>query len=153
MIALKLGTDALKHPLSIFEGRLQSFTCDTRTRRNGAIRQSVTMRCVTGVSTAAAVGNCCATRAAKASRPFGDSRHLPLALAEGARSLLGEDYCSRLVSCIHVSKMGELERRSATDRANLTTHRRAQLHACQLPQALQRFQPHPPHPRSFFKRT
>ena len=55
MIALKLGTDALKHPLSIFEGRLQSITCDTRTRRNGAIRQSVTMRCVTGVSTAAAV--------------------------------------------------------------------------------------------------
>ena len=76
MIALKLGTDALKHPLSIFEGRLQSITCDTRTRRNGAIRQSVTMRCVTGVSTAAAVGNCCATRAAKASRPFGGSRHL-----------------------------------------------------------------------------
>jgi len=85
VIALKLGTDALKHPLSIFEGRLQSITCDTRTRRNGAIRQSVTMRCVTGVSTAAAVGNCCATRAAKASRPFGGSRHLPLALAEGAR--------------------------------------------------------------------
>eukprot|EP01044_Picomonas_judraskeda_P032450 COSAG03_NODE_12550_length_542_cov_0.957111_1_plen_47_part_01 len=24
---LKLGTDALKHPLSIFEGRLQSITC------------------------------------------------------------------------------------------------------------------------------
>ena len=96
MITLNLGIDALKHPLSIFEGRLQSLTCDSLTRRNGAIRQSVTMRCVTGVSTAAAVGNCCATRAAKASRPFGGSRHLPLALTEGARSHPGEDYCSWL---------------------------------------------------------
>eukprot|EP01044_Picomonas_judraskeda_P017451 COSAG03_NODE_3286_length_2100_cov_3.301849_4_plen_196_part_00 len=96
MIALNLGTEALTHPLSIFEGRRQSLTCDSLTRRNGAIRQSVTMRCVTGVSIAAAVGDCCLARAAKASRPFGGSRHLPLALTEGARSHPGEDYCSWL---------------------------------------------------------
>ena len=45
---------------------------------------------------AAAVGDRCLTRAAKASRPFGGSRHLPLALTEGARSHPGEDYCSWL---------------------------------------------------------
>ena len=41
---------------------------------------------VTSASTAAAVGDRCLARAAKASRPFGGSRHLPLALTEGARS-------------------------------------------------------------------
>ena len=35
------------------------------------------MRCVTGVSTAAAVGNCFVARAAKASRPFGGSSTAP----------------------------------------------------------------------------
>ena len=45
---------------------------------------------------AADVGDRCLTRAAKASRPFGGSRHLPLALTEGARSHPWEDYCSWL---------------------------------------------------------
>ena len=96
MITLNLGIDALKHPLSIFEGRLQSLTCDSLTRRNGAIRCPVRHNemCYRRLN-AAAVGDRCLTRAAKASQPFGGSRHL----------------------------------------------------------ALQRFQPHPPHPRSFFKRT